>query len=85
MYMGLTEPELQVVKFEQQRLLAECERQRLIASLLPASSGSHLVSTAIRQQLGTLLVRTGQRILGVHALTRESLSSSALNERGAAA
>jgi len=43
------------------------------------------MSTMFQQGLGTLLVRAGYRLQGLHTVTRQSLDSVATGERAAVA
>ena len=56
-----------------------------VTGLLPVSVVNRSVSTLLRRQLGTLLVRVGQCLPGVRAVTRESLGPSPTGEVSAIA
>ena len=75
----------QVARFQHRELVAKGQRQQFVASALSATSDTRPVSTSVRLQLGTLLVRAGQRLQGAQAITRNSLGSVAGSARGAIA
>jgi hypothetical protein len=56
-----------------------------VKGLLPVSAVNRSMSTLLRRQLGTLLVRVGQRLQGVRAVTRESLGPTPTGEVSAIA
>jgi hypothetical protein len=85
MVPGLSESDCQVAGLHYRQLVAEGQRQQLVASVHPASAGAHVVFASPRKQLGTLLVRVGERLKGLPGGTTEHLGSAATAERGAIA
>ena len=85
MYPGLNEIDCRVAEFRYHQMVTEGQRQQFVAGIRQARSDFRPVSTTIRQQLGTLLMRTGQCLLGVHTVTRDNLRSVAAGERAAIA
>jgi hypothetical protein len=85
MYPGPNDTDWQVAKFQHRERVAMGLHQQFAASAL-ASALTPTVdrgpgSTGIRQ-LGTLLVRAGQRLQGAQAVARESGVSTAPGELG---
>ena len=85
MFMGLSEADGQVAMLRHHELVAEGQHQQFVTRMCVTSANTHPRSTAIRQQLGTLLVRAGQSLQGAHAVTRGSIGSVAASERSALA
>jgi hypothetical protein len=85
MYPGLSEADCQVAGFRYQQLVDEGRQQQVVAGLRPGSVSSRAVFSSLRQQVGALLVRAGERLQNVEALTREHGGSAAAQERGAIA
>jgi hypothetical protein len=85
MYPGLSEADCQVAGFRYQQLVAEGRHQQFVARVRPVAVSSRAVPFSLRQQLGARLVRVGERIQSVGAVTREDLGSAAACERGALA
>ena len=89
MYPGPNDTDWQVAKCQHRELVAMGLHQQFAASAL-ASALAPTVDrgpgwTGIRQQLGTLLVRAGQRLQGAQVVARESVVSTAPGELGAIA
>ncbi len=82
MYPGPNDTDWQVAKFQHRELVAMGQHQQFVASVLAATTDTRPVSTPIRHQLGTLLVRVGQRLQGAQAVARESGVSTAPVELG---
>jgi hypothetical protein len=81
MYPGPNDTDWQVARFQHRELVAMGLHQQLAASAL-ASALAPTVDrgpglTGIRQQLGTLMVRAGQRLQGAQAVARKSGVSTA--------
>ena len=85
MYPGLSEADCQVAGFHFRQLMDEGQQQQVIARVRPASADGPSLTTALRQQVGSALVRGGQRLQGVQAVTSRSFSSAPTGERGAIA
>ena len=85
MYPGLSEADCQVAGFHYQQLVAEGRRQQVVAGVRPGSVSSPAVFSSLRQQVGALLVRAGERLQTVEALTKEHVGSTAAHERSAIA
>lgn len=85
MYPGPNDTDWQVAKFQHRELVAMGQHQQFVASALAATTDPRPVATPIRRQLGTLLVRAGQRLQGAQAVARESGISTAPVELGAIA
>ena len=89
MYPGPNDTDWQVAKFQHRELVAMGLHQQFAASALasaPVPKGDRGPgSTGFRQQLGTLLVRVGQRLQGAPAVARECGVSTAPVELGAMA
>ena len=89
MYPGPNDTDWQVAKFQHRELVAMGLHQqfavRALASALAPKVDRGPGSTGIRRQLGTLLVRAGQRLQGAQGLARESGVSTASGELGAIA
>ena len=85
MYPGPNDTDWQVAKFQHRELVAIGQHQQFVASVLAARIDARPMSTAIRCQVGTLLVRAGQRLQGAQAVARESGVSTAPVELGAIA
>jgi hypothetical protein len=85
MYPGPNDTDWQVAKFQHRELVAVGQHQQLVAGVLAAPTEAHRTPTAIRRQLGMLLVRTGQRLQGTQAFPREESSSAMPAELGAIA
>jgi hypothetical protein len=66
-------------------MLVEGQHQQAVAAPYPAAFGRRSVSTSLRQQLGALLARAGQRLQaqGVQAVTRERPDTVAIVEPAA--
>ena len=77
MFPGLSEADCQVAASHYRQLVSEGQRQRNLASVHPTPAAIRPVSTTIRQQLGMLLLRTGQHLLGTHAGARDAVASGA--------
>ena len=84
MYPGLSAADCCVAEFRYQQMLVEGQHQQAVAAAYPAASGRS-VSTSLRQQLGALLARAGQRLQaqGVQAVTRERPDTVAIVEPAA--
>ena len=85
MYPGLSEADCQVAGFRYQQLVNEGRREQVSAGARPVSVVSRLVSVAVRQQVGALLVCAGQRLQGVQAATGERIVPSQAGEMSAIA
>ncbi len=89
MYPGPNDTDWQIAKFQHRERMAMGLHQQSVASALSSALAPSVDhgpgSTGIRQQLGTLLVRVGQRLQGAQAVARESGSSTAPGELGAIA
>jgi hypothetical protein len=85
MFPGPNDTDWQVAKFQHRELVAIGQHQQLVASVLAARTDARPMSTAIRRQLGNLLVHAGQRLQGAQAAARESGVSTASVELGASA
>src|SRR5829696_1681050 len=89
MYPGPNDTDWQVAKFQHRELVAMGLHQQFAASALASALAPTVdrgpESTGIKQQLGTLLVRAGQRLQGAQAVARESRVSTAPVEVGAIA
>jgi hypothetical protein len=89
MYPGLNDTDLQVAKFQYRELVSMGLHQQFAASALASAPAPKVdrgpESTGIRRQLGTLLVRAGQRLKGAQVIARESGVSAAPGELGAIA
>jgi hypothetical protein len=76
MYPGPNDTDWQVAKFQHRELVAMGLHQQFAASALASALAPTVDrgsgATEIRQQLGTLLVRAGQRLQGAQAVARES-------------
>src|SRR5829696_5106628 len=84
MYPGL-EADCQAAMLRYRAMVAAGQHQQFLGSALPASGGVRAVSISLRQQCGALLVRAGERLQRVGAVTREGLGSATARERGAVA
>jgi hypothetical protein len=76
MYPGLSEADCRVAEFRYQQMQVEGQHQQFVAATRPATSGTRLVSTSLRQQVGAFLVCAGHRLQGVQAIPRESFEAS---------
>ncbi len=85
MYPGLSEADCQVADFRYRQLVAEGQHQQVVAGVHMGSIKILPASTALQQHLGTLLVRVGHRLLGLHSITTQSLDTVATGERAAVA
>jgi hypothetical protein len=85
MYPGRNDTDWQVARFQHRELVAMGLHHQFVASALAATTDARPVSTPIRRQLGTLLVRAGQRLQGAQAVARESGVSTAPVKLGAIA
>jgi hypothetical protein len=85
MYPGLNALDCRVAELRYHQMVAEGQRQQFIAGIRQAPADFRPASTTIRRQLGTLLMRTCQYLLGAHAVTRDNLGSVAAGERAAIA
>ena len=85
MYPGLSEADCQVAAFHYRQLVVAGQRQQISADARPAAGSTQLVSGSVRRQVGALLVRAGQRLQGVQAVTSESRLPTATAEIGAIA
>ncbi len=81
MYPGPNDTDWQVAKFQHRERVAMGQHQQCVASVLAATTDARPVSTPIRRQLGTLLVRAGQRLLGLHPISAQSLDTIATEKR----
>jgi hypothetical protein len=81
MYPGPNDTDWQVARFQHRELVAMGLHQQFAASALASAPAPKVDrgagSTGIRQQLGTLLVRAGQRLQGAQAVARKSGASTA--------
>ena len=80
MQIGWSDADVQVARFERQRLLAECERQRVITGLLPTPDGRP--GPALRRRVGDLLVQARQRLQGVEIATWQRFGAVSAGTRG---
>jgi hypothetical protein len=78
----LSETDFQMVMHRNHEMVARGLHEQFVASVLPASTGTPAIVTVLRQQLGLLVVRVGQRLQSEHALTTASLGTVATTERG---
>jgi hypothetical protein len=89
MYPGPNDTDWEVAKFQHRERVTIGMHQQLAASALASAPAASVYrdpeSTRIRQLLGTLLVRAGQRLQGTQALTRTGSVSTATGELGAIA
>ncbi len=85
MYPGLSDADCQVAAFHYRQLVDEGQRQQVSAGARRASGVTPSVSRSARRQIGALLVRAGQRLQGVQAVTHESLVPTSTGEVGALA
>jgi len=87
MYQGLSDADCRVAEFRYQQMRVEGQQQQFAAAARRAAPGPRLGSMALRQQMGALLVRAGQRlqVQGVQMVRRESLVPTATGEMGAIA
>jgi hypothetical protein len=85
MVPGLNEADCRVAEFRYRQMVTEGQRQQFAAALRPTPHDTRPLSTMIRQQIGTLLMRTGQRRLGASVVASETIGSAAVIERGAIA
>jgi hypothetical protein len=83
MYPGLSDADCQVAAFRHRQLMNEGQRQQRSTGVPPVSGVSRLGSISVRQQVGALLVRAGQRLQGMQAATSENLVPSQAGEMGA--
>ncbi len=80
MIIGLSDADCQVAGFRYRQLVAEGQQGRLVASGSSVADASHLLPTPIRQQIGMLLVRVGQRLQGVSSGSGHSFGSIVARE-----
>ncbi len=83
MIMGLSEADCQVAVFHYQQLLAEGQQGQLESRTSPLADAPRLASTPIRQRLGMLLVRVGQRMQGLPGGSGQSIGAVVAGEQGA--
>jgi hypothetical protein len=79
------ETDFQVAMLRNHELVARGLDEQFVASVLPPFTSTPAVVTVLRQRLGMLVVRAGQRLQGVQAVTMESLGTVATTERRAIA
>ena len=84
MYPGL-EADCQAAMLRYRAMVAAGQHQQFLGSALPASGRFRAVFISLRQQCDALLVRVGERLQSVEAVTREDLGSITARERGAIA
>ncbi len=72
MVPGLSEADCQVAAFHYRQLVNEGQREQISAGARPASSITWLMSGAVRQQIGAILVTAGQHLQGMQAGSGES-------------
>jgi hypothetical protein len=80
-----SETDFQMAMHRNHEMVARGLHEQFVASVLPPSAGTPAIVTVLRQQLGMLVVRVGQRLQSEHAVARESLGTVAIAERGAIA
>ena len=80
MIIGLSDADCQVAGFRYRQLVAEGQQGRLVASGSSVADAPHLLPTPIRQQIGMLLVRVGQRMKGVSSGSGHSFGSIVARE-----
>ena len=85
MYPGLSEADRQVAAFRYRQLVSEGQHQQVVAGVYRESVETRSMSTTFQQGLGTLLVRAGHRLLGLHSITTQSLDTVATGKRAAIA
>jgi hypothetical protein len=85
MQPGLSETDCQIAMLRYAALVAEGQHQQSLRGMRSASPGSRPAVTAIRRNVGTLLVKIGQRIEGRHAVTSNRFGPYAIGERSAIA
>ncbi len=85
MYPGLSEADCQVAGFRYRQLVSEGQHRQLVAGLRAGPADIRSGTTTFQQRLGTLLVRAGYRLQGLHLVTRQSLDTVAAGERAAIA
>ena len=85
MYPGLSDADCQVAGFRYRQLVSEGQHQQVGVVVHPGSAETRSMSTMFQQGLGTLLVRAGYRLQGLHTVTRQGLDSVATGERAAVA
>ena len=85
MYPGPNDTDWQVANLQHRELVAIGQHHQYVARVLAATTDARPMSTVIRRQLGTLVVRAGQRFQGAQAVARESGVSTAPGELGAIA
>ena len=87
MYPGLSDADCQVATFHFRQLVDEGQRQQVSAGARPTSGVTRVVCASVRRQVGTFLVRTGQRLYvqGVQMVTSENLAPTSTGELGATA
>ena len=75
MIIGLSDADCQVAGFRYRQLVAEGQQGQFVASGSSVADAPRLMSTLIRQQIGMLLVRVGERLQGVSSGSGHSLGS----------
>jgi hypothetical protein len=85
MYPGLSEADCQVAGFRYRQLVSEGQHRQFIASVRPGPADTFSTSAKFRQHLGTFLVRAGERLQGLHSVTRHGFDTVATGERAAIA
>jgi hypothetical protein len=85
MVPGLSEADCQVAGFRFRQMVDEGRQQQVVAGVRPVSISGRAVFIALRHKFGALLVRAGDRLQNVEAVTRERVGSAAPQERGAIA
>jgi hypothetical protein len=70
MYPGPNDTDWQVAQLEHRQAVAVGQYQQFVATALASTSNSRPMSTVVRHKLGTLLVRTGQRLQHGYASER---------------
>ncbi len=83
MIIGLSDADCQVAGFRYRQLVAEGQQGRLVASGSSVADAPHLLPTPIRQQIGMLLVRVGQRMQGLPGGSGQSIGAVGAGEHGA--
>ena len=77
MFPGLSEADCQAAAFRYRQLVSGGQHRQVVAGVHSGSAQTRPVSTTSQQRLGTLLVRARHRILGLHAISPQSLDAVA--------
>ena len=85
MYPGLSDADCRVAAFRYQQMLVDGQQQQVVAGARSVTAATRSGFTALREQVGALLVCAGQRLQGMQAATRERLGAVPSREGSAIA